>query len=82
MLHVAGNADGRYARIQRAPVARGTAADEVIRHVRAPLYYRLLVLGEPLTPEAADLAARATATAALAGVFTTWARGQPRSRIR
>jgi AcrR family transcriptional regulator len=34
-----------------------------------PLYYRLLVLAEPLTPEAADLAAAVTAAAAHAGVF-------------
>jgi AcrR family transcriptional regulator len=56
--------------IERGQLPAGTAAEEVIRHVGAPLYYRLLVLGEPLTPEAADLAARATATAARAGVFT------------
>lgn len=59
-----------YRAIARGQLPPGTAADEVIRHVGAPLYYRLLVLGEPLTPEAADLAARVTATAALAGVFT------------
>ena len=43
--------------------------EEVIKHVGAPLYYRLVVLGEALTPEAADLAAAATAVAARAGVF-------------
>ena len=56
--------------IERGQLPAGTAGAEVIRHVGAPLYYRLLVLGEPLTPEAADLAARVTATAARAGVFT------------
>ena len=35
----------------------------------APLYDRLLVLGEAPAPEAADLAAAATAVAARAGVF-------------
>jgi AcrR family transcriptional regulator len=55
--------------IERGQLPAGTAAEEVIRHVGAPLYYRLLVLGEPLTSEAADLAARVTATAAQAGVF-------------
>jgi hypothetical protein len=47
----------------------GTDADEVIRHVGAPLYYRLLVLAEPLSGEAADLAAAVATTAAKAGVF-------------
>ena len=55
--------------IERGQLPAGTTAEEVIRHVGAPLYYRLLVLGEPLIPEAADLAARVTATAAQAGVF-------------
>ena len=49
--------------------ARRPVPEEVIKHVGAPLYYRLVVLGEALTPEAADLAAAATAVAARAGVF-------------
>ena len=47
----------------------GTAPEEVIKQVGAPLYYRLLVLGEALRTEMADLAAAATAAAARAGVF-------------
>jgi AcrR family transcriptional regulator len=57
--------------VQRGQLPAGTDADEVIKHVGAPLYYRLLVLAEPLTPEAARLAAAATAVAAHAGVFVT-----------
>ena len=55
--------------IRRGQLPDGTDVDEVIRHVGAPLYYRLLVLGQPLTPESADLAAEVTATAAHLGVF-------------
>jgi len=54
---------------QRGDVPPGTDAEEVIRHAGAPLYYRLLVLAEPLTVEAADLAAAVTVAAARAGVF-------------
>lgn len=55
--------------IKRGQLPAGTIAEEVIKHVGAPLYYRLLVLAEPLTPEAARLAAAATAAAAHAGIF-------------
>jgi AcrR family transcriptional regulator len=55
--------------VERGQLPAGTVADEVIKHVGAPLYYRLLVLSEPLTPEAARLAAAAAAVAAHAGVF-------------
>jgi AcrR family transcriptional regulator len=59
--------------VQRA-VARGevpadTDADEVIKHLGAPLYYRLLVTAEPITGAAADLAADAAVAAARTGVF-------------
>ena len=53
----------------RGQLPVGTDVDEVIRHVGAPLYYRLLVLDQPLTTAAADLAAVVTATAAHAGAF-------------
>ena len=55
--------------IDRGQLPAGTASEEVVKHVGAPLYYRVLVLAEPLTTEAADLAAAVTATAAHAGVF-------------
>jgi AcrR family transcriptional regulator len=55
--------------VERGQLPAGTVPEEVIRHVGAPLYYRLLVLAEPLTPAAADLAAAVTAAAAHAGVF-------------
>jgi AcrR family transcriptional regulator len=55
--------------VRRGQLPIGTDADEVIRHVGAPLYYRLLVLAEPPSGEAADLAAAVATTAAKAGVF-------------
>ncbi|MGI5131275.1 TetR/AcrR family transcriptional regulator [Pseudonocardia sp. CA-107938] len=55
--------------IQRGEVPAGTDVDEVVRHLGAPLYYRLLVLDEPVTPRSADLAAAVTAAAARAGAF-------------
>ena len=41
----------------------------MIKHVGAPLYYRLLVIAEPVTVDAADLAAAAAVAATRAGVF-------------
>ena len=55
--------------IERGQLPAGTDPLEVIRHVGAPLYYRLLVLAEPPTAAAADLAAAVTLAAARAGVF-------------
>ena len=55
--------------VQRGEVPTGTEAAEVIRAVSAPLYYRLLVSGDPVDAEAADRAAEAAAAAARAGVF-------------
>ena len=43
--------------VQRGQLPAGTDAAEVIKHVGAPLYYRLLVIAEPVTVDAADLAA-------------------------
>jgi AcrR family transcriptional regulator len=55
--------------VQRGELPPGTDAAEVIKHVGAPLYYRFLVIEEPLSPAAADLAAAAALAAARAGVF-------------
>ncbi|GGT03055.1 MULTISPECIES: TetR/AcrR family transcriptional regulator [Streptomyces] len=59
----------------RQAVVRGelppdTDAEEVVRSVSAPLYYRLLTTGTPPDAAAAERAARAAAAAARAGVFT------------
>jgi AcrR family transcriptional regulator len=55
--------------VARGELPPGTDAEEVIKQVGAPLYYRFLVIAEPLTPAAADLAADAAVAAARAGVF-------------
>jgi AcrR family transcriptional regulator len=55
--------------IVRGDIPDDVDADEVIRHVGAPLYYRFLVLDEPVTEEAADLAAAVTAIAVHHGLF-------------
>jgi AcrR family transcriptional regulator len=55
--------------VERGQLPPGTDAAEVIKQLGAPLYYRLFVIEEPLTAEAADLAAAAAVAAARAGVF-------------
>jgi AcrR family transcriptional regulator len=55
--------------IDRREVPEGTDGHEVIRAVSAPLYYRLLISGDPLDVAAADRAAEAAATAARAGAY-------------
>ena len=64
--------------IESGQLPAGTDASEVIRQVSAPLYYRLLLTTEPLTPEVAELAARAALAAARAGVFVRRAPRTPR----
>jgi hypothetical protein len=44
--------------VDRGQLPDGTDPEQVIKHVGAPLYYRLLVLGEPLTVAEADLSSR------------------------
>ncbi|RRR98166.1 TetR/AcrR family transcriptional regulator [Glycomyces terrestris] len=56
--------------VARGDLPAGTDADEVIRALSAPLYYRFLVSGDPLDEAAAARAAAATAAAARAGAYT------------
>ena len=55
--------------IERGQLRRGTRSAEIIEHLAAPLYYRLLVGGEPPTEADAELAAAVALAAARAGVF-------------
>lgn len=55
--------------VARHEIPANTDVEEVIRHLGAPLYYRFLVLDEPVKPEAAELAAVVTGNAARAGLF-------------
>ena len=57
--------------VERGQLPRGTSAAGVIEYMAAPLSYRLLITGEPLTEAIADLAAAAALAAARAGVFTS-----------
>ncbi|OKJ02362.1 TetR family transcriptional regulator [Streptomyces sp. CB01249] len=55
--------------VERGELPSGTDADEVVRAVSAPLYYRLLASGDPLDEAAADRAADAAVLAAKAGAY-------------
>ena len=55
--------------VERGELPAGTDPAEVIRAVSAPLYYRLLVSGDPVDEAAADRAAVAAAAAARAGAY-------------
>jgi AcrR family transcriptional regulator len=57
--------------VERWQLPRGTSATGVIEHMAAPLYYRLLIMGEAPTEVAADRAAAAALAAARAGVFVS-----------
>jgi hypothetical protein len=56
--------------IERGQLPTGTAPSEVIAAIAAPLYFRLLVSGQPLTTAAANTAAAAALAAARAGAFS------------
>jgi AcrR family transcriptional regulator len=55
--------------IERGQLPAGTDAAQVITAIAAPLFFRLLVSAEPLTQDAAHLAAAAALVAARAGLF-------------
>jgi AcrR family transcriptional regulator len=55
--------------VERGELPAGTDPHEVVRAVSAPLYYRLLVSGDPLDEAAADRAAAAAVAAARAGAY-------------
>ncbi|MGI5283396.1 TetR/AcrR family transcriptional regulator [Nonomuraea polychroma] len=55
--------------VQRGDLPRGTDAMEVIRAVSAPLYYRLVVTRETVTPEVAERSVQRALAAARAGAF-------------
>jgi AcrR family transcriptional regulator len=55
--------------VARGELDPGTDGAAVVRAVSAPLYYRLLVRGEPPTEDDARRAAQAAAAAARAGVY-------------
>ncbi|WP_188190669.1 TetR/AcrR family transcriptional regulator [Nonomuraea sp. SYSU D8015] len=55
--------------VERGELPKGTDAMEVIRAVSAPLYYRLVVTREPVTPEVAERSVQRTLAAARAGAF-------------
>jgi AcrR family transcriptional regulator len=57
--------------LARGEVPPGTDAVEVVRVACGPVFYRLFVSREGVTPEDAALAAAAAAAAARAGVFVT-----------
>lgn len=56
--------------VARGELPAGTEPAGVMHAVAAPLYYRLLVTGEPLTPGHADESAAAALAAARTGVFS------------
>ena len=58
-----------HAAIVRGEAPPGTNPRAVLSAVSAPLYYRLLASGDPITEAIADQSARAAVTAVTAGIF-------------
>ena len=56
--------------VSRGQLPPGTNPDELLRYLAAPLFHRLLVTAEPLTPATADQAATVVLAAARSGAFT------------
>ena len=71
-----------YRAIDRGELPPGTGPKPLMRALAAPLFYQLLVTGEPLTPLAADQAAAAALAAARAHVFDQPAEVAPAARSR
>ncbi|MEU8896606.1 TetR/AcrR family transcriptional regulator C-terminal ligand-binding domain-containing protein [Nocardia sp. NPDC048505] len=59
------------AAIDRGEAPLGTDPRAVLSAVSAPLYYRLLASGDPITEAVADQSALAAVTATAAGIFVT-----------
>jgi AcrR family transcriptional regulator len=68
--------------VARGQLPQGTDPDDLMRHLAAPLFHRLLVTAEPLTQAAADQAAAAALAAARAGVFARSREGRQPVRGR
>ena len=68
--------------VERGQLPPGTDPAQLISAIAAPLYFRLLVSGEPLTRAAADIAATAALSAARAGAFTRPGRRRVRPERR
>ncbi|WP_198346362.1 MULTISPECIES: TetR/AcrR family transcriptional regulator [Nocardioides] len=64
--------------VERGELPADTDADEVIKHLGAPLYYRLLVTADGITLADADRAADAAVAAARAGVFARHPPSRPK----
>lgn len=69
------------AAVRRGQLPPGTDAAALMHYLAAPLFHRVLVTGEPLTPAAGDTAAAAALAAARAGVFVTSANGTADSSV-